>query len=245
MKKNSKNLVDEGFRVSLVETASFDGDLEIPHIEAPDEIIVPKGMVPFSLRERSHNYEDFVCFYEQDIAFREILTETESFVDDLKRFPGIISPDCSLYIDAPLCVQLCSIYLNRAIGHYLKKQGIYVIPNIRWGDERTYTREIFREKVAFLGVEKHSVVSIGTYGQVKSAESKRVFREGLVAMIEELEPEVVLVYGSMPNIIFHGLENRTQFVQYPDWTSRMKKEAATRNRASSPTLPDKDSSFLG
>lgn len=228
MTKKNSNLVDEGFRVSLVETAFFDGDLEIPHIDAPHEIIIPKGMVPFSLRERSPNHEDFVCFYENDVNFREILTNTEFYVEDLKRFPGIISPDCSLYIDAPLCVQLSSIYLNRAVGYYLKKQGIYVVPNIRWGDERTFTTEMFRDKVAFLGVDKHSEVSIGTYGQVQTAESKRIFREGLIVMLEELEPEIVLVYGSMPKKVFEGLEEKTRFIQYPDWTTRMKKEAALK-----------------
>ena len=84
MAKEVKNLVDEGFRVSLVETAFFDGKFEIPHIDEPEEIIIPTGMVPFSLRERSKNYEDFVCFYEHDIYFREILTNTEDYVEDLK-----------------------------------------------------------------------------------------------------------------------------------------------------------------
>ena len=41
-----------------------------------------------------------------------------------KRFPGIINPDCSLYVDAPLCVQIADIYLNRAVGFFLKEQGI-------------------------------------------------------------------------------------------------------------------------
>jgi len=165
-----------------------------------------------------------VCFYEDDLNFRDILTNTEDYVEDLKRFQGIISPDCSLYIDAPLCVQIANIYLNRAIGYYLQEQGHYVIPNIRWGDERTYTTEIFRDKVAFLGVDKHSIVSVGTYGQIKTAESKRYFREGLIAMLEELEPEIVIVYGSMNKIVFQGLENRTKFIEYPDWITRMKKK---------------------
>ena len=55
MAKSKENLVDEGFRVSLVETAFFDGKFEIPHINAPDEIIIPNGMVPFSIRERSQD----------------------------------------------------------------------------------------------------------------------------------------------------------------------------------------------
>ncbi len=33
MAKSKVNLVDEGFRVSLVETAFFDGKFEIPHID--------------------------------------------------------------------------------------------------------------------------------------------------------------------------------------------------------------------
>ena len=222
--KKTEPLIDEGLRVSLVETAFFDGDLEMPHVDAPEEIVIPKGMVPFSQREQDREHKNFVCFYENDVNFREILTNTEDYVDDLKRFPGIVTPDCSLYIDAPLVVQLIGIYLNRAVGYYLKKQGLYVIPNIRWGDERTYTTEIFREEVAFLGVDKHSIVSIGTYGQIKSAESKRIFREGLIAMLDTLEPKVVLVYGAMPVSIFGGLDGRTRFIQYPDWISSKKKK---------------------
>ena len=222
MAKNKENLVDEGFRVSLVETAFFDGKFEIPHIDAPDKIIIPNGMVPFSVRERSQDKKDFVCFYEHDINFRDILTKTEEYVDELKQYPGIITPDCSLYIDAPLCVQIADIYLNRAVGHYLQKQGLYVIPNIRWGDERTYKDEFLGEKVAFQGVDKHSIVSVGTYGQIQSAESKRFFREVLSEMIKELVPEVVLVYGSMLDTIFADFKKTTKFIPYPDWTTRMK-----------------------
>lgn len=225
MAKSKENLVDEGLRVTLVETAFFDGDLEIPHINAPKDIVIPNGLVPFSLRERSQDYNDFVCLYEHDVNFREVLTHTEDLVCDLKRFPGVITPDCSLYVDAPLCVQLTNIYLNRAVGYYLQSKGLYVIPNIRWGDERTFTTEIFRDKVAFLGVDKHSIVSIGTYGQIKTSESKRLFREGLIAMLDELEPEVVIVYGSMPDKIFHGLLDKTKFIPYPDWTTRMKSKS--------------------
>lgn len=222
MGRTVKNLVDEGFRVSLVETAFFDGKFEIPRIDPPSEIKIPQGLVPFSLRDRSENYQDFVCFYENDVNFREILTNTEEYVEELRQFPGIISPDCSLYIDAPLCVQIADIYLNRAVGYYLQSQGLYVVPNVRWGDERTYTEQYLGERVAFQGVARHSIVSIGTYGQIKKAESKRYFREGLVAMLDTLEPEVVLVYGPMPDIIFGDLLDRSRFVRYPDWTSRKK-----------------------
>ena len=112
--------------------------------------------------------------------------------------------------------------MNRAIGHYLQSKGLYDIPNIRWVDERTYTTPELPEKIVFLGAPKHSIVSVGTYGCVKSKEAKFCFLEGLIAMLYEPEPEVVLVYSAMPRQVFEGLDRRTHFVNYPDWITYKK-----------------------
>ena len=58
--------------------------------------------------------------------------------------------------------EIANTYMNRAIGQYLQQQGIYVIPNVRWCDERSYTTCELIEKFAFFGLQKHSIVSIGT-----------------------------------------------------------------------------------
>lgn len=216
-------IIDDGFRADLVTKAVFDGILEIPTINKPDKYIIPTGLVPFSCRHRCKDSEAFIMFYEHDIRFTEVLTVTDQFLDEFKAFAGIISPDCSLYRDMPLCLQIANIYMNRAIGHFLQKQGLYVVPNIRWGDERTYSTCILPEKAAFLGVEKHSIVSIGTYGCIQGGNNQHHFRNGLIAMLEALEPEIVLVYGRMPDSIFHGLMNATRFIQYPDWITLKKR----------------------
>ena len=49
---------------------------------------------------------------------------------------------------------------------------------------------------------------------------KRIFKEGLDEMIATLEPEVVLVYGSMSKTVFDDFRGTTEFVLYPDWTTR-------------------------
>ena len=116
--------------------------------------------------------------------------------------------------------------MNRAIGAYLQSKVIYVIPNVRWGDERSYTTCELPEKFAFLGIEKHSIVSIGTYGCIQGKEYRRYFYEGLKAMLEELEPKVVLVYGAMPDDIFEEVKKTTEFVQYYDWISSKKSPKA-------------------
>jgi len=51
-----KNTFDEGFNLELVETALFDGALEIPKIDPPEEIIIPPNMIPYSKRDRSKDF---------------------------------------------------------------------------------------------------------------------------------------------------------------------------------------------
>lgn len=217
--KGIKNIIDDGFNAEIVETAVFTGHLEIPLIKTPSEFIIPYKMIPFSERNKSKNYEEFVCFYEHDIRFRDILTATKEQIDSIKKFKGIISPDFSLYYDMPLVLQMTNTYLNRQIGHYLQTQGIYVIPNVRWGDERSYTRIIQNEiPFAFLGIEKHGIYSIGTYGCCKTTENKHHLREGLRSFIKEIEPKIILVYGAMPDSIFGEFKKDVKFVHYDDWT---------------------------
>ena len=58
----------------------------------------------------------------------------------------------------------------------------------------------------------------------KRQENKRYFQEGLEAMLSTLEPEIVLVYGAMPDVIFSPYTDVAQFVHYPDWISSKKKK---------------------
>lgn len=239
MYKTTKNIIDDGFIPELVEGARFDGVFEIPHVPAPKEIIIPKGMIPYSKMRYSSNNEEFINFYEHDIRFRDVITSVKDHIHDFKKFPGIISPDCSLYRDMPLTLQITNVYLSRAIGYYLWKEGLYSVPNIRWGDERSYTRRFFNEPFSFQGADKHSIVSIGTYGCIKTSENKKHFKAGLKAMLEYLEPKVVLVYGAMPSDIFEPFKNKTTFVQYDDWTKQQKQLAAfKRNLQDNPIYED-------
>lgn len=219
--KKIKAIIDDGCNPELVAGADFDLPLGIPIIKAPSKIIIPPGVTPFSMRDRAPSFDEAIGFYEMDVNFAEVLREPEAYIDDFGRFAALISPDCSLYRDAPLSVQLTNVYRNRAIGGYYQRRGQYVIPQIRWGNEYTYTTKYFPEKIAFLGAEKHSILAVGTYGCFVGRENKYHFEAGLAAMMETLEPKVVLVYGPMPKKIFGTHTKYAQFIRYPDWTARM------------------------
>ena len=217
--------IDDGCEPWLVEGARYDGLLEIPVIRRPERIAVPSNMVPFSKRGSVDSAARYaVCCYELDRNFAPLLKDPAAYIKELRRFQALVSPDASLYWDMPLATQITNKYRNHAIGHYMQKQGLYVIPNVRWGDERTYTCDFLPEPLAFLGVERHSIVSVGSYGLVKTAEEKRHFKAGLAAMLDWLEPEVVLVYGSAPESAFGDVWDRSEFVRYPDWTTHVRQD---------------------
>ena len=213
-----KAIMDDGCNPKLVAGARFEGIFDIPVIEKPERIDIPSAIVPFSERNKVTDYNTAVGFYEMDVKFSEVLIDPEKYVEDFRRFKAMISPDCSLYRDAPLSVQIINVYRNRAIGSYYQRSGVYVIPQIRWGTEATYTTKILPEAIAFSGVEKHSIVAIGTYGCIQHKEDKYHFKAGLEAMLINLEPQIVLVYGPMPKAVFDDYLHNTRFVHFDDWT---------------------------
>ena len=216
MAKN-KIYIDDGFDPVLLQGARFEPLMELPIIEKPRHFIIPSLMVPFSERNKVTDENAALMFYEKDVHFAEVLKQPEVFVEEFLKYRVIISPDCSLYRDAPFSNQLLNVYRRQIIGSFYQRKGCYVIPNVRWGDERTYTTKVLPYKIAFLGVEKHSIISIGTYGCIQNRTDKYYFKAGLESMLETLEPEVVLVYGSMPGAVFGDYLNCTKFIQYDNW----------------------------
>ena len=217
-----KRLIDDGFAPELVEGAIFDGELEIPIVRSQPLGTMPFLLRPFSRRGVTAMTDEYICFYEHDVRFAAFLERAAEYLESIRKFAGIVSPDCSIYRDMPLVLQIMNTYLNRALGYYLQQNGFRVIPNVRWGDERSYLGTKNLEPFAFLGVEKHAVVSVGTYGCIAGAENRRYFREGLEAMVKAIEPEIVLVYGSMPKDIFEPVLDAAEFVRYDDWTTMRK-----------------------
>lgn len=213
----------DGCNPEFVKGAEFDGIFEIPIIKRPKKIIIPQKLVPFSKMEKADKKTFAVCEYENDSEFKDLLSNPDEYISIIKQYQGFISPDCSIYRDMPLAAQITNIYRNRAIGYCFQKHGVYVVPCVRWGDERTYTTKVLPEKIAFLGVEKHSIVSVGSYGQLKDRVNRYYFDAGMDSMMETLEPDIVLVYSKMPDEIKDKYPE-TKFVEYPDWTSIMRED---------------------
>ncbi|MCD7722659.1 MAG: DUF4417 domain-containing protein [Clostridiales bacterium] len=189
----TRNGCKDVFHAFLVKNANYDGELEIPCLNSEHQ--VPNRLIPFSKAIHSTDTDAWVHFYEDDAKFERIWNQPNKYFSILKKFNGVISPDFSVYRDMPLVMQQWNIYRSRALGHWLQENGICVIPNIRFGDSRTYD-------TACCGVEKHGVIAIGSHGCLKLLSERGYFQDGLRAVAAKLVPTTIIVYGTAPDYIF-------------------------------------------
>lgn len=158
---------------------------------------MPEKVITFSkaMSEKCQDFDCWVVFYEHDKNFERFWNRPDKYLDKLKKFKGIISPDFSLYRNMPLCVQMWNTYRGRVLAVWLQNNGIEIIPNVRFGDERTFS-------FCFDGIEKNKTVAVGTHGCIKRKEDKIFFKIGLAKMVQELSPKAIIVYGRAPDSIF-------------------------------------------
>ena len=112
----------------------------------------------------------------------------QEYIEILKQYECILSPDFSLYLDMPMPMKIWNIYRSRQIGQFYQSQGIKVIPTLSWAEKETF-------EFAFKGIPKGSIVSISTIGVKRNKDAFQRWKDGMDAMINEIQPSTILVYG--------------------------------------------------
>ncbi len=156
-------------------------------------------------KDLEFKHDAFVCWYLDDYRFdgpRGIWHDYNFALKVLCHFAGVITPDFSTYQDFPEPLKVYNTYRMRAFGYWLGVNGIPVINNVRWG-----TFESFR--YCFDGVEKNSIIAIGTCGGSprKHIDRKR-FENGLIELVNRLQPHTIVVYGSANYGCFESLKEQ-------------------------------------
>lgn len=183
------------FNSFLVRDAEYSGYIELPKIKTSEKL--PSELIAFSkaMSKSCTDFEKWVMFYEHDVNFERLWHNPRQYLNKLKKFKGIISPDFSLYRNMPLCMQMWNTYRGRALAVWLQNNGAEIIPNVRFNDERTY-------EFCFDRVEKFKTVAVGTHGCIKGKTDKEYFKLGLAELIKRLSPKTIIVYGAAPDDIF-------------------------------------------
>lgn len=133
-------------------------------------------------------------FYYDDYKFIQAWKQPDKYIDRLRRFKAVISPNFSLYTDFPRALQILSCYRKQWCGAYWQSLGLDVIPNVSWGDEKSFN-------YCFLGVPKGGVVSVSNVGTTNDSDwngkAGDMFRAGYNEMLKRIEPTKIIFYGTM------------------------------------------------
>ena len=171
-----------------------------------------------SRKNKNYHYDAYICFYLDDYKFdgvrKGIWAQPVYALSIIAHFSGIITPDFSTYQDFPLPLKIYNTYRMRAFGYWIGKKGIQVINNVRWGTKETYW-------YCFDGIERNSVVAIGTSGgSPRRIKDRERFNEGFSEMIARLSPKTIIVYGSANYPCFDLARDKGISVrQYPSATA--------------------------
>lgn len=159
-------------------------ELEPVHIDNLKDI--PIQGFNFALKEK-HPENIGVHFFLHDYQFERVWKYPDRYVDVLKKFAFVLSPDFSPYADMPNALQIYNTYRNRWCGKYWQEHGIKVIPTFNMGNPDLF-------KMFCTGIPKHSTIAISTMGEGRWGNFEKI-RAFWDTIMWQLKPETVLLYG--------------------------------------------------
>lgn len=168
------------------ETEMTDDFWQMPVIK--NDGFIPESLIGFNYAKTSKEKKTGIHFFIDDYQFERVWANPEKYVDILKEYDCILSPDFSLYLDMPIPMKIWNIYRSRQIGAFYQSHGIKVIPTISWAEQETFT-------FCFAGIPENSIVAISTVGVKSDKKALQIWKDGVDAMIEHIKPSTILIYG--------------------------------------------------
>ena len=165
------------------------GEYDIPEMypEYIDNLQdIPLQGFNFALKEK-HPENIGVHFFLHDYQFERVWKYPDRYIDVLKKFAFVLSPDFSPYADMPEALKIYNVYRNRWYGRYLQEHGVKVIPTVTWSDSASL-------KYCLDGVPRNSAIAISSVGEGRWAKYKQL-KTAWPYVIGTLQPKQILLYG--------------------------------------------------
>jgi len=179
-----------------IQKANFKADNKwnIPKIKGVQEFDKNIEFIGFNYAktfQRENKTKFGIHFFLDDYQFNRIWNNPNKYIELLKEFEYVLSPDFSMYTDYPKAMQMWKHFQKHWIGAYLEKNGIKVIPTIGWSDEESH-------EWCFDGEPKKTIVAVSSIGTQRYEESRVLFLKGFKKMVQKLEPTQILFWGNIP-----------------------------------------------
>lgn len=217
---NPRSMQNNAFENQEIMQFSCDSFYGIPEIKATQT--TGAQFLRFMDWKEVNDPENYIAhFYYDDYKFMSAWREPNKYIERLKKFKAVISPDFSLYTDFPRALQILSCYRRNWCGAYWQYLGIDVIPDVVWGDKDSF-------EYCFDGLPKKSTVAISSVGVKRdnkwNNKSGDMFKAGYDEMLKRIEPTTVLFYGDM----IDGLEGN--IIQIPSYYAQKREYLNERKK---------------
>lgn len=175
------------------------GKYDIPIIRPVYELPEIKEWISFNYVLSDTDPEGkAVHFFVDDYQFERVWNNPDAYIEKLKQYVCVASPDFSPYGDMPLALQLYNHYRKHWCAAYWQMNGITVIPTIRGStDERS--KEWWLD-----GEPRGGIILVSEMWSAKQNDAE-TSREANDEIIEKLDPCKWFVYGSGNKEIYDGM----------------------------------------
>lgn len=115
----------------LITDAELDGLYQIPMLSKSDAV-PGKGIDFVSSKARSlKGHKDLtVNFYIDDKSFLQVWNQPDQYIEHLKCFNSVCSPDFTIASGMPSALNIYNLYRNHALGYYWAIMGVKIIPSV-------------------------------------------------------------------------------------------------------------------
>lgn len=210
-KKNERLRTDEAYNLPYVDLERTEGFYQMPVIQA--ESHKPTGLMGFNYALTSQDHSKGIHFYVDDYQFERIWNDPHKYINVLRDFDCVLTPDFSLYMDMPMSMKIWNVFRSRLIGQMMQDEGLTVIPTVSWAEPETFA-------FCFDGLPEKSVLSISTVGVKQDPNAFEIWKAGTTELIKRKKPSALLVYGGAVDFDF----GKTKIFYFQnEVTERMKK----------------------
>jgi hypothetical protein len=185
-KENARLQTDYAYNLPFVDLDRTEGRYQMPIIKAESHI--PDSLIGFNYALSSDDKNAGIHFYVDDYQFERIWTSPERYIEVLRPYDCVLTPDFSLYMDMPYAMKIWNVFRSRLIGQMCQDAGLAVIPTVSWAERETFD-------FCFDGLPGKAVLSISTIGVKNSPEAMQIWRDGVAELIRRKQPKTLLVYG--------------------------------------------------
>ena len=210
-----KNKIDTQKKVESIlnlQKANFKGvgEYDIPELEPIYEYEIGdiKEWIGFNYVLSDKEPEGkAVHFFISDSQFERVFKNPEKYVDKLRKYEAVLTPDFSPYADMPMATQIFNHYRKHWCGRYFQENGVKVVPTIRASkDDRSF-------KWYLDGEPKGGVVCISSMWTSKE-DDREYFIKEYNQMYQKLKPSKIYIYGNK----IDGLKGNIEYI--PTFTEK-------------------------